>query len=91
MSLGSITDGTTATGWVCPHCGAWARMGEAHACYRPREAPCYSPMPPDYSPVLARIAAALERLAALAPRTWVDCAEEVLKEHAGAWEDLAAL
>jgi len=58
-------DDTNATGWTCPQCGAWVDYGKPHNCYPPQEAQPFHFMPPDYSRPLDRIAAALERIAAI--------------------------
>lgn len=58
---------TSGGGYYCNYCGAWVPLGNYHACQQ------YTPAPPqptwtwttttDYSAVLERIAAALERIA----------------------------
>jgi hypothetical protein len=61
----------TLIGHTCPHCRSWVPIGTGHACTSPSRTypPTYPPPPANYSPtaptdvLLARIAAALERIA----------------------------
>ena len=65
-------------------------MGELHTCHPVRATEYYHPSAPDYSQALGRIADALERIASQEPgQRWAEGAEVVLRERAGAWEELA--
>ena len=85
----SDTGGTTFS-YTCPSCGGWVKMGEPHACHAIKATEYYHRLAPDYSQVLGRIADALERIASQEPgQRWAEEAEVVLRERAGAWEELA--
>jgi len=55
---------TTANGWRCTMCGAWIIEGLSHVCIGTGRAYTYPDPYTAIIPILERIAAALEKLAA---------------------------
>lgn len=51
---------TSIGGWTCPACKAWVQNGAMHSCSNP----VWQNPPQVFDPAHARIAAALERIAA---------------------------